>query len=272
MNTRIIESFVQGKTGDDTLCEDLIIQTYNYYVVIDGVTSKSDKLFDGKRGGRHAAECVAETIALLRGEETAEEAFQKIDLALNAVNANEKEASERVQACAVIYSKARGEIWNYGDCSLMINGKAVYHTKKVDAMLAGLRRFVIEAYLKQGGEEAALYENDIGREAILPFLKWQLQFSNAAGEFGYPVLDGSGIRKEFLQIYPVKPGDRIVLASDGYPKLFDTLAESEAYLQDILQKDPLAYRENPQTKMIAKGALSYDDRAYLSFIIEEERA
>lgn len=270
MDVRLIESFVQGKAGDPVLCEDLIIQTSHYYAVIDGVTSKSDRLFNGRKGGRYAAECVAQTIVLLNGRETAEEAFAKIDRALKSINADARDVSERVQACAVIYSNTRKEIWNYGDCSLMINGEAVYHTKKVDTLLAGLRAFVIGAYLEKGGDPQALYENDVGRAAILPFLKEQSLFSNTDGEFGYPVLDGSGIRAEYLRIYPVKQGDCVILASDGYPKLFATLEESEAYLQEILKKDPLAFRENPQTKMIAKDALSYDDRAYLSFIIGEE--
>lgn len=270
MNTQIIESFVLGKEGKEALCEDLIVQTASYYAVIDGVTSKSDRLFDGKKGGRYGAECAAKAIVQLSGEETAEEAFSQIDRVFADVNADVHDAADRVQACAVIYSRRRNEIWNYGDCSLMINEDAFYHTKKVDTMLAGLRRFVIEAWRKQGGSEQDLYENDIGRAAILPFLKWQLLFSNDTGEFGYPVLDGSGIRAEHLRIYPVNPGDHVVLASDGYPKLFSSLAESEAYLQEILQKDPLAYRRNPQTKMIVKGALSYDDRAYLRFVIGEE--
>ncbi len=57
----------------------------------------------------------------------------------------------------------------------------------------------------------------------------------------------------------------VVLASDGYPAICPTLDESEKELKRILDSDPLAICENIQTKMMVKGNLSFDDRAYLCF-------
>ena len=102
----------------------------------------------------------------------------------------------------------------------------------------------------------------------MPFLKEQSSFANRDGRFGYPVIDGSGINEGMIKTYNVNTGDEIVLASDGYPELCDSLDKSEKRLCQILECDPLAIKENMQTKMMKKGDLSFDDRAYIRFTVE----
>jgi glycerophosphoryl diester phosphodiesterase len=63
----------------------------------------------------------------------------------------------------------------------------------------------------------------------------------------------------------MKLGDRIILASDGYPELFDTLEETERYLFQMLTKDPLCIHELRGTKGVRPGNQSFDDRSYISF-------
>ena len=58
----------------------------------------------------------------------------------------------------------------------------------------------------------------------------------------------------------------VVLASDGYPKLFGTLEESEHYLQKVLAEDPLCISLNKQTKGLMVGNNSYDDRTFVRFV------
>jgi len=58
-------------------------------------------------------------------------------------------------------------------------------------------------------------------------------------------------------------GESLILASDGYPKLFSTLHESENYLRFILKEDPLCYKLYKSTKGLKKGAVSFDDRAFI---------
>ncbi len=262
------EKFLLAKTGDPEKCEDVIVDTENFKAVIDGVTSKHGLLFDGKTGGRFAAEIVAEAIGSLDKKATALEAFNAInDVLIETAKSYNAEAGKHLQACAVIYSKYRREVWNYGDCSLMINGERYNHSKPIDDIMAGLRAFVIELYLKDGGTPDELYSKDVGREAILPFMKKQTDFANEDGYFGYPVLNGTKINEKYIKIYKVLEGDNVVLASDGYPKLFPTLDESEKYLEYILKTDPLSIGENMQTKLMVKGNLSFDDRSYLSFTV-----
>lgn len=263
------ERFIQGKTGNPEVCEDAIVECEHFYAVIDGVTAKSDFMYEGKTGGRLAAELICQAIRELDPRETAVSALTKLDAVIAAQYQSEEEKAVRpIQACVILYSKYRKEVWNYGDCCLMINETSPSHEKIIDSVLEHLRAFVIAAHLAKGGKPEEIAAHDIGRDAILPFIKAQTVFANADGYFGYPVINGAGINPNLITVYPVAEGDHIVLSSDGYPKLFSSLAESEAYLQHILQSDPLSYLENMQTKTRAKNNLSFDDRAYFSFFVK----
>ena len=93
--------------------------------------------------------------------------------------------------------------------------------------------------------------------------------ANETGEFGYDVINGGDICPNNVIIYPVKPGDRIILASDGYPELFDTLDETESHLFRLLEKDPMCIHELRGTKGVRPGNQSFDDRSYISFYAEQ---
>ena len=263
------EHYVMGKQGNLDTCEDIIVRGKYFYAIIDGVTSKSKLTYDGKSGGRYASEILARAIEDLDEHETALTSFKRLDKALaNLSSQSPVEPENRLQASVIIYSKSRREVWNYGDCNLMINERRFLHTKKIDDILSALRAFVISVYLKEGGTQKELRNEDVGRTAIMPFLKKQALFANSEGYFGYPVIDGTGINENFIKIYRVFEGDHVVLASDGYPQLFSSLEESEKYLRNIIQADPLSIDENMQTKMITGDNVSFDDRAYLSFFVD----
>lgn len=94
----------------------------------------------------------------------------------------------------------------------------------------------------------------------------QMLFQNtpATGQYWFAVIDGFDVPDEGICIQPL-PADiqTIVLASDGYPYLKDTLETSEACLQELLQDDPLLFRKYKATKGVSKGNVSFDDRAYV---------
>ncbi len=157
--------------------------------------------------GRYGAYLVAQAIEDLDEWDTAEEALKKIDSWIADQYGDElPPPEERIQACAVIYSRARREVWNYGDCALIINGNVYTHEKKIDQVLGGLRAFIIHEAIKLGCDTDSLYENDFGREAIMPYLKKQAIFANPDGPFGYPVIDGSGINVSMIKVYGVEKG------------------------------------------------------------------
>ena len=264
----IIESFVMAKTAKSEECEDVLFIGEHYYAVIDGVTSKFPIKYNGKSAGRYCAEVVAEAINNLDQNADAITMLEALNSAVKKAYCGAQITLEnKMQACVIVYNKMRREVVNYGDCQLMINGKVYDHTKRIDTLLEDLRAFTIKSYLAEGGKETDLYANDVGREAIMPFLKKQTLFANKDGYFGYGVIDGTGINESLIKVYKLKEGDTVVLASDGYPKLYPTLSQSEEYLAYVLKADPLSVGENKQTKMKSQDNISFDDRSYLKFTV-----
>ena len=124
------ERFLLGKSPEQALCEDRIVECADFFAVIDGVTSKSSRRYNGKTGGCYATEG-------LDAEETALSALSKLDRAVADCYTAEKIAPvDRIQACVILYSKHRREVWSYGDCNLMINEREILHSKKIDEVLA----------------------------------------------------------------------------------------------------------------------------------------
>ena len=274
----MIEScFTRGKKGE-TECGDRIVTTEDFIAVIDGVTPKGKRRWAGLSGDQYVAKILEEEIQSLKREAEA-------PAAINALNgriarAYEEEGLryealppvERLQACVVMYSNYRREIWSFGDCQFRLASGTYTGSKRVDRLLSDLRSFYVQAQMlgeKEIGKKKGnlkgkeLEKEDPGREAILPFLELQLLFANTESEFGYDVLDGGPIHPQHTLVRDVSGEDWIILASDGYPKLFDTLGETERYLQEELAKDPLCIHELKGTKAIAVGAESYDDRSFI---------
>ncbi len=270
---RVEEKQLIGKRPDQRLCEDGIFVGEHFAAVVDGVTSKGVRRWrDGLSGGGLAKEIVLETLAAMPADVSCETFFDKLDKALRDACGDiisENEPQERPRACVAAYSRYHREIWLLGDCAFMVNGRLFTNGKPIDDILSGLRAMVIEEALKKGMTEQEIAANDVGRAAIAPFFRTQFSFENdPRSYFGYGVLNGQGVAHDLIIRHAVAPGDTVVLASDGYPVLCDTLAESEARLAELLAKDPLCFRANRTSKGVLPGNRSFDDRAYLKFVVE----
>ena len=168
-------------------------------------------------------------------------------------------------AGAIIFSIARKEIWNVGDCQCIINNTKHLHEKEVDRIYSQKRAEILENAIKNGATQEELLINDIGREAILSQLKTQHQYANKECNLGYAVFNGTPIPESMITTYKLSEGDTIVLASDGYPVLCDSLEESEELLQRELTENPLCYRGYKSTKGLQPKNFSFDDRTYIRF-------
>lgn len=86
---------------------------------------------------------------------------------------------------------------------------------------------------------------------------------------GYSVVDGFPIPRQHVRVITLDfQSWEIVLASDGYPFLCSTLAESERRLQQQRIADPLNMGPDFQaTKGFHPDNLSFDDRSYIRFRI-----
>ena len=258
-----LQQYLQGKSPDPALCEDAIFQNDYFVAVIDGVTAKGRRLYKGMTSGAYAADVLCRELVHMKADAAAAEVILALNEALRSAACEDAPPEDRPQANLVIFSRDKSEIWLFGDCQFMAGGDAFSFPKEVDLLLASLRAFIAQDLIRQGmSPDAASSES---RERIMPYLKAQSGFANSAGPYGYDVLDGGNINTDHIRIVPVRSGDLVVLASDGYPKLFETLEESERYLREMLERDPYCINENRQTKGLSDGNLSYDDRAYISF-------
>lgn len=284
----VIEARTEGKKGDPTLNEDGFVIAGGIAAVVDGVTSKSSAGIWKPSGGVVARHVLCAALEQLGSDEppcdpTDMRAVQHfLDGELLALYEHDHAAVaaggtayfrthpvDRVEANAVIYSHNIGKIWLFGDCQAMVNGRTIDTVKTVDQLLGGLRSFVIQARdLATGNDaqaETAESVTDPGRVAIMPFLRMQNWFANTRGEFGYFVFDGFTDPAYPIRTLDVRSGDEVVLASDGYPDLRSTLAESEAALEALRCTDPRMIHVPGSTKGFDPLHGTYDDRTYLRF-------
>lgn len=82
------------------------------------------------------------------------------------------------------------------------------------------------------------------------------------------MIDGGSVNLNHIHVYAVQTGDKVTMSTDGYPKLFDSLEDTERYLEKCIHDDPECLYELRGTKCIQHGNVSYDDRAYISFRVE----
>ena len=105
--------------------------------------------------------------------------------------------------------------------------------------------------------------HDYARDAILPHLIKAMDGQNKT----FAVIDGYPIFRDGIKVVSIgKNPSEIVLASDGYPTLKSTLAESEAALSEQLARDPFNIGDLKATKGLTRGNHSFDDRAYVRFL------
>lgn len=269
---QIIEKFLEGKNPDQQLCEDGIFQSDDFVAVIDGATAKSKIEYDGKSSGRAAMEKVKQALKDVPADADVCTAIDIITGCMAEWYRNlgiyehlQSNYIERPSASAVIYSHQKKEIWQIGDCLAIVDDKHFYNNKILDEIMINARVLYLEMQIQQGKTIAELINNDIGREFILPLLQNQgcLQNNFNGSEYAWEVFDGFPLLKERVKIIDASKAKTLILASDGYPKLFNTLQESEEYLKYVLQNDPLCFTINKGTKALKKGNNSFDDRAYI---------
>lgn len=276
----VVEQALVSKTGQEETCEDTLYIGSHFVVVIDGATSKTERLWDGKTGGRIAAEIIQSAFDLIPSDATARLAVDILTAAIQALYKQydvedivQSQPVDRAVASFVALSLERKEIWFVGDCQCMIDQELILNTKIIDTITANARSMFLEAEVAKGKTIEELREVDTGRDTILPLLEQQMTFQNnpQAGEYWFPVIDGFPVPDEGIRVLPLpEHAQTVVLASDGYPYLKDTLEASEQALQELLHDDPLLFRKYKSTKGIHNGNGSFDDRAYIKITFNSE--
>lgn len=274
---RLIEKFIKGKV-DEHQCEDSYYINDYFACVIDGSTRQTNYLYDDNlTPGKLASILIKNAVSQLNFKSSLEEAVQFLtdtlyDYYQQRGNILDCAANKLICAAAsvVLYSDFYSEIWMIGDCQCYVSGKSYNNYNNIDRLAARIRSIYLSMELEKGVSLEDLLVHDSGREYILPILKNQVLFQNKTEhhKLSYSSIDGFPVDMARIKKVHVKRGSQIVLASDGYPRIFKTLDRTERYLRYILEKDPLIMRLYMSTKGLYQRCQSYDDRAYLSFQID----
>lgn len=247
--------------------EDGIVVTDDFVAVIDGSTSKSDyrhSLF--RSNGRYAMQLTARYIRKMPKTTTSEAFFRGVTAYIrkhykkSMLPRLAEHPEDRLTCSAVVYSRLNREIWMVGDCQCMINGELFDNPKPAEAELAAMRAEEVKRLLATGITQDELLRNDIARPVIIPRMLETMRQQNVT----YSVIDGFAIDRLHVRIIPLdfRPWE-IVLASDGYPVLCPTLAESEELLKRQREEDPLNIGRFQATKAFHPDFNSFDDRSYI---------
>lgn len=276
---KVIESKIEGKKSPES-CEDGLVVTADFIAVIDGSTSKTPHhLSPDMKNGRYAMVLISEYIQHeLKPESTVEDfcegvtsyIYNKVYRQQGIEEQMQAHPEERLTASAILYSKAKNEVWMVGDCQAIIDGKLYENNKPFEDIVARRRVELIQ----QG------FTPQEARKTIEPLLiQAMLEGQNKT----YTVIDGFPIYQKGVKVVSLNapqknvetdvadslplPTKEIVLASDGYPFLKPTLTESEEALAHLLAYDPQCTHEFIATKGIVVGNKSFDDRTYIRFQI-----
>lgn len=276
---KVIENKIEGKKSPES-CEDGLVVTADFIAVIDGSTSKTPHhLSPDMKNGRYAMVLISEYIQHeLKPESTVEDfcegvtsyIYNKVYRQQGIEEQMQAHPEERLTASAILYSKAKNEVWMVGDCQAIIDGKLYENNKPFEDIVARRRVELI----RQG------FTPQEARKTIEPLLiQAMLEGQNKT----YTVIDGFPIYQKGVKVVSLNapqknvetdvadslplPTKEIVLASDGYPFLKPTLTESEEALAHLLAYDPQCTHEFIATKGIVVGNKSFDDRTYIRFQI-----
>lgn len=276
---KVIESKIEGKKSPES-CEDGLVVTADFIAVIDGSTSKTPHhLSPDIKNGRYAMVLISEYIQHeLKPESTVKDfcegvtsyIYNKVYRQQGIEEQMQAHPEERLTASAILYSKAKNEVWMVGDCQAIIDGKLYENNKPFEDIVARRRVELI----RQG------FTPQEARKTIEPLLiQAMLEGQNKT----YTVIDGFPIYQKGVKVVSLNapqknvetdvadslplPTKEIVLASDGYPFLKPTLTESEEALAHLLAYDPQCTHEFIATKGIVVGNKSFDDRTYIRFQI-----
>jgi hypothetical protein len=270
---RVLESFVSGKTGDEQQCEDGIFVSDDFVAVIDGVSDVTGLRYEGLTGGRIAMLTCLASLKNLPRDANAHQAASHLTADLAGRLAVDLTPRQRPAAGITLYSDFHREIWQIGDVEFWHSGLDAGHQrveKAVDHFASGIRAAILAAELARGVAVERLIHNDVGRDTALELITRQSVFRNntQAGEWAYGAIDGTAIPENLIQIHPVPQRvDTVVLASDGYPSILPTLAQSERKLANCLAEDPMCIGVLRTTKGIKPGNVSFDDRAYVRIAV-----
>lgn len=276
---RVIEKFLKGKFDKEELCEDGICITDDFIAVVDGVSSHSKFSYKDKKLGKIICDILLEAIPKLKRTLDCYQSISFLNSYIlkfykehNILDVIQEDAADQPSASVIIYSKYYNQIWLIGDCIALYGDNILENKLETDELYTKIRVMTIEYLIATGYTEEDLLKEDIAHKFVQNLSKRQPYIRNKTynSKYDYAVIDGfNEPNKNLIKCIDVPSNIKeIVFTSDGYRKPFNSLKESEEYLQHIKEVDPLCYKEFPYERGFYANQVSYDDRAYVRFEID----
>ena len=281
---KVIEKQIIGKNPKKKP-EDGIVVTDNFIAVIDGSTSKAtERVSRWYSNGRLCMKVISKFIRKAPGNITVDAFLKGVTEAVRKKYKSKRldfyaqHPEERITASCIIYSRLERQLWIIGDCQCLVGKTGCNddeyeyfdNPKPYEAIIASERAEKARQLIASGETTIeSLLDNDVARNSFIPRMIESMKRQN----IDYAVVDGFKIPRQKVKVFTFDfESWTIILASDGYPLLRPTLAQSEAALEEQRQKDPLNIGNNPAnpfvaTKAFARGNTSFDDRSYIKFTI-----
>lgn len=266
---RILEQKVES-ARPGRVCEDMVFDLGAFLLVLDGVSPKDARLFEGRTSGRFAAERIGEAFAALPADIDALSAIAKVSRRLKRdieAAAGSSGVPRPPGAQLAAYSVARREIWQVGDVRVRVGSRVLEHLAPPTDRVAGeFRAALLHTLLLAGGDVDEIRAADPTRQMILQLLERQDALANLADPhpLGYGVMNGTPVPRRSVRVTSVAPGTTVVFATDGYLSVPATLAAAEAELVEAEQRDPLLFQHHQCLRPVPPDGW-FDDRAWVRF-------
>ena len=262
MEVTHLEAFSRGKAEDGD-SEDRLIRTAHHFGVLDGSRGPAYGEADVITAIMDDAVMLMQSVPRDISLEALVEAFTALVRA-RKIEASLDDLRRTGGFVFCLYSAHHAEIWRVGDCKFRMRGETNAKFWRTEELCAEIRAMMIRSMLHDGLSQADIMAQDDYDRLIAPALSCQSNYLNREGDdAAFGAIIGNAVPAPFIERYPAKTG-RLVITSDGYPALFDSLAETEAHLATLLEEDPLCIGRNLQCKGMGPGRLSFDDRTYIS--------
>lgn len=265
LNYQIVETFSLGKNKNQDLNEDGLFINDKLIAVIDGTTDKQNISINNQSGGVVAKNLIIKKLNDFSGEENSTSIIKiLIEYLAKEIPL---EIYGKISATVIILNLIKKEIIIFGDSKLLIDNCEIDNSKEIDSIISYKRANIIKELLKEGYNEEDLLKYDLSREKIKVDLINQLQYENKQGTYGYGVITNNlkdiDNVESFIKVIPLNSAKEVVMASDGYPILLNSLKRSEYELNKVIRNDPLCYKQFKSTKGVYNGLNSFDDRTYI---------
>ena len=301
----IIESSIIGKKSPEACEDGMVVTDDFIAVIDGSTSKTPKHLNPDMKNGRCAMMLISEYIREeLKADASVDEfcqgvtayIYNKVYEKLGVEERLKEHPEERLTASVILYSRTRNEVWMVGDCQAIIAGKLYENGKPYEQEIAEKRAalikegmapaearkqiepLLIEAMLSGQNKTYTVIDGfPIYREGVKV-----VSLESGVSLDGEVSLEGGISLKEdvpldmkqasngietYLEVQskPISSAIEVVLASDGFPFLKPTLAESEAALAEQLANDPQNIHTFIATKGIVEGNKSFDDRTYIRF-------